>query len=463
MIGLWLALTCCAAGPADALHVGLAEIDVTPPLGGRPVWLAGFQQNRPARGVHDPLLARAVVLKHAATRFALVTVDVVGLQLPTVREIRRRLPGFDYVLVASTHNHHGPDTIGLWGSTPVTSGVDPEYLAWLVQRVVQAVGQADAQAVAVRAEYGTAQDESLLGDSRLPKVYDGLLRVLAFRRVDGDARAGILVQWNCHPEVLGRGNQLLTADFPGATVAALREKYACPVAYFSGTVGGLMSPPGGLFRDPQGRPLPDDTFDYCQRYGEAVARLAERALETARPIVLSPLRAWTRPVTIPLDNPYYLLARGLGVIDRPARAWTGDFEQVVEPPQGKPPGKLAVETEVAYLRLGELHVACIPGEIYPELVYGQYPSSAEPGVDFPDAPLESPVMKLLPGEKTLLLGLANDEIGYLIPKRQWDQVPPFAYGRTKSQYGEINSCGPEAAPIILRALAHRVREAQERE
>jgi hypothetical protein len=59
----------------------------------------------------------------------------------------------------------------------------------------------------------------------------------------------------------------------------------------------------------------------------------------------------------------------------------------------------------------------------------------------------------------MLLGLANDEIGYIIPKRQWDQAPPFAYGRAKDQYGEINSCGPEVAPILMRALANRVREA----
>ena len=36
--------------------------------------------------------------------------DVVGLFLPSVERIRKELPGFTYVLVSSTHNHHGPDT-----------------------------------------------------------------------------------------------------------------------------------------------------------------------------------------------------------------------------------------------------------------------------------------------------------------------------------------------------------------
>ena len=41
--------------------------------------------------------------------------------------------------------------------------------------------QADSQAsLPVTAAYGTAEDESLLGDSRLPIVKDGVLRVVRF-------------------------------------------------------------------------------------------------------------------------------------------------------------------------------------------------------------------------------------------------------------------------------------------
>jgi hypothetical protein len=149
------------------------------------------------------------------------------------------------------------------------------------------------------------------------------------------------------------------------------------------------------------------------------------------------------------------------VLRRDGRRWTGNGEELGDPlgAQESAERVMAIETEVAYLRLGELHVAAIPGELYPELVYGQFQTPAEPNADFPDAPLEQPVAKIMPGPKWMLLGLANDEVGYIIPKRQWDQAPPFAYGRAKSQYGEINSCGSEVAPILMQALANRVREA----
>ena len=59
--------------------------------------------------------------------------------------------------------------------------------------------------------------------------------------------------------------------------------------------------------------------------------------------------------------------------------------------------------------------------------------------------LDNPQLR---GKHRMLIGLSNDEIGYLLPKRQWDAEKPFCYGRSKAQYGEINSVGPEAGPII---------------
>jgi hypothetical protein len=90
----------------------------------------------------------------------------------------------------------------------------------------------------------------------------------------------------------------------------------------------------------------------------------------------------------------------------------------------------------------------IPGEIYPELVLGKVQDPVDPGADFPNAPIEPAIYLQLKSKHRMIIGLGNDEIGYLIPKRQWDETPPFCYGLKKAQYGEENSVGPEAAPII---------------
>jgi hypothetical protein len=406
-------------------------------------------------------MARCVVLHDGEKKFALAAVDLVGLQYPETRRIREKLTDFDYVLVASTHNHEGPDVIGIWGRNPFSRGADDDYLNLVVERVVEAVRSAESQLTEVSAAFGTAEDESLLRDSRQPYVFDGVLRAILFRRASDGRPAGVLVQWNCHPESLGSKNTLLTADFPWATIAALEKRYQCPVVYFSGAVGGLMAPPGGRLKNEQGEMFDDGNFEFAQFYGEQTAKLAIKAIDQAQPTQLAPMHVSARPIAIPLQNPVYGAARSIGVLQRESRVWTGDAQKLGQPVPllEKFDGMLAVETEVAYLKLGELHVAAIPGELYPELVYGRFQEPADPAADFVDAPLEPHVATILPGDKWMVLGLANDEIGYIIPKRQWDQAPPFAYGRPQSQYGEINSCGPEIAPWIMQALANRVRDA----
>ena len=67
-----LPLLCLLAGcqqpsrsvsPAQSFSVGVAEIDITPPVGYR---LAGYFNERLATGTHDPLHAKAIMLRQGA-------------------------------------------------------------------------------------------------------------------------------------------------------------------------------------------------------------------------------------------------------------------------------------------------------------------------------------------------------------------------------------------------------------
>ncbi len=157
-----------------------------------------------------------------------------------------------------------------------------------------------------------------------------------------------------------------------------------------------------------------------------------------------------------MDNKYYLLGRQLGVLKREAFIWNGDPAKADRADPKEYKKRLCLQTELAWLQLGQLSVAAIPGEIYPELVLDKVQDPPDPGADFPNAPIEPAIYQQLPGPHRMMIGLANDEIGYIIPKRQWDEKPPFCYGRTKAQYGEINSVGPETAPILCDAFQKMV-------
>ncbi len=436
------------AAAAGEFTVGFGESDITPELGKKPVYLAGFGHNRKATEVHDPIMVRAVVMADGDEKIALVTVDVVGLFLETVQTIREQLPGFKYVLVSATHNHEGPDTMGLWGANPFTSGVDPKYMKQLIAGCVDAVKIADKNRQPSAVHVGAARDPELLHDSRLPIVKHDELVVLQFREPRTGQSRGLLVQWNNHPEALDSKNTQITADFPYYVVKYLRESHKCPVAYFTGTVGGLMTPLGLPVKDEKGQKLADGQFAKADRYGFLVAQLAEKALKNSVPITLTPFDIRTRDILIPVENKNFQLGFQIGVLKRKMYVWDGDPtpKKWIETKDIQQP--VAVKTEVGYLQLGGLEVAAIPGEIYPENVLGKVQNPADPGADFPDAPMEPAIYAQLKSPHRMLIGLANDELGYFIPKRQWDVKEPFCYGLKKAQYGEINSVGPEAAPII---------------
>ena len=89
------------------------------------------------------------------------------------------------------------------------------------------------------------------------------------------------------------------------------------------------------------------------------------------------------------------------------------------------------KTEIDAFRLGPIEMLCIPGEVYPEIVDGGVESPE--GADYPGEPIEVPPLRpQMKGELNLVFGLANDEIGYILPKTQWDTKSPFTYGRDKA-------------------------------
>ncbi|HLN28777.1 MAG TPA: hypothetical protein VK395_13615 [Gemmataceae bacterium] len=444
---------------ASTLKAGFGEADITPQLGKKPVYMAGFGQNRQATGVHDPLKARAMVFNDGGHKIAIACLDVVGFFHPNVVHVRAQLPGFAYVLVSSTHNHEGPDTLGLWGRNPFVSGVDPAYLQFVESQIVKAVHEADATAAPVNPRLGTARGPELLHDGREPYIKHDELVALQFLDPKSGKPRGLLVQWNCHPETLGDKNTRLSTDFVGPTVKYLHERFGCPVVYLTGTVGGLMTSLNVDIRNEAGKPLADGTMEKTERYGHLLGELAERALSVSKEVKLTPLAARSRNIYLPLDNPMYRLARKIGVLNREGFLWENDLYKATPTKDTSLETRTCLQTEIGWMRFGDLEVALIPGEIYPELVLSKVQDPPDPGADFPDAPIEPGIYQQMKGPYRMIVGLANDEIGYIIPKRQWDEKPPFCYGRKRAQYGEVNSVGPETAPIICRAFKDLV-EAQ---
>ncbi len=445
MLRLALLLCALAAAYGDGLRAGAAKITITPDLSRGPVYIAGFGRNRVATGIHDDLWFRCLAMEAGKT-LVVCAADSIGLFMDDVQKIRdqaiERLGQPADIVVAATHDHEGPDTMGLWGPALGKSGINDEYNLYLVDRAADTIAAAVKSMRPARirlAKVKNAELDSYVHDTRPPVVLDTELIAMAVEDADGK-RIATLVNWANHPETVGSKNTLVTADYPGYLYARLEKLAGGTAIFVNGAIGGMMSPLGAKVVDPKTRrEAAEESFRKAEIIGTRVAELAHEALRGAPPARVERVDFKEEQIEIPVTNQGYHIAAKAGVFKN-RKAFTE---------QG------GTRTAAGFFRLASaeqavLECALVPGELYPELSVGGIERLE--GADFPAAPEEPAIKKMMRAPFRMLVGLADDEIGYIIPKAEWDEREPWLKGAAKRWYGEVNSVGPEAAPRITAAL-----------
>jgi hypothetical protein len=486
-----LLVTCLSALPASAeLRAGFGRASITPDApdtwtdidgDGRftsndkwedrngngkfdAVWMAGFQHKRAAAGVHDELEAVAAVFDDGTTRVGIVTADVVGLShtfVESVRAAHQEKLGLDYLVVHATHNHQGPDTQGIWGGGYLTTGRDDAYMAKLRARMGEALAAAVAGLAPAKLEVAeiTGRDRRIgTTDTRGPMVIDDGIRVALLREAAGPGVLGTLVNFGNHPELLWNLNIQLTADIVGYARRGLaggldydgslyKPGLGGTALWLTGNIGGLITtgPETGVLDLRSGEAIAAPSFEKARAQGYAIA---EAVLDTVAAggltAVADPrVRVHHRVFEIPVTNRPLVFGAAIGVLDRDVKHGWG----------------ARTETEVALVEVGDLWIVCVPGELYPEIAVGGIVNPE--GADYKLEPVEVPPLRsAMTGRVNMMVNLANDAIGYIIPKSEWDVSRPYLYGAKEDTYGEVVSAGPDTARLVHGALMELFAEAK---
>jgi len=416
-------------------------------------WLAGFQNQRPASGVHDDIWARSIIWDDGTTRIAMVVLDAIGFFHDDVIDVREMVAAknweIDHVIVASTHNHEVPDLMGLWGGGFLKSGVNARYMKFVKEQAVKCVGKAIST---MRPSFlklskidSTAAD--LVRDSRPPYVLDNAIYLMQFVDAHSGQPFGLLMNWGDHPETAGSDNLQITADFAHYWLEGIengiiyngkvKEPGIGGIAVFAnGAIGGLMTSLGCDVYDPWlDKSFKKSNFDKDRAQGNRLAKLVLDQLKTGQweTIETASITLAAKSFMFDLDNFIFKIGGAFGVLDR----GFVEFNKL--------------RSEVDLMVIGPAWILTLPGEVNPELVNGGIEVPA--GADFPGPPVEIPVFReMMQGKYNFVIGLANDEVGYIMPRTQWDVDEPFTYNYKKRPYGEINSLGPETGPILHREV-----------
>lgn len=281
------------------LQAGLQRVNITPPIG---TPLGGYAARKSvSQGIHDDLHATALVLQERKLSLALVTADLIGLPEEMVENIRSfvwsstGIPPSN-VLVAATHTHSGPDL--LFGHQGLASEAyimvlaetlaGSVYAAWRnLQPAKIGVGQGWVEGIGVNRR-------TLTGIPVDPRV--GVLRV---DRDDGPR--GVLINYTCHPVVLGPDNLLITADYPGYVVQVVERAFGGGVmAMFTNGAAGDINTGHSAELSALGETIPGRTFQRAEQLGIRLAGEVLKVIETIETDSNTFIAVGTKKISFPL-------------------------------------------------------------------------------------------------------------------------------------------------------------------
>lgn len=454
-------------------------------------WIGGFQNARAATGVRgaelglrgegDGLWARALALSQGHTSLVIVALDSVGTMYDDALAAREAVAAagldVDHLVVHSTHVHEAPDMMGIWGPSITETGYDPDYATQIHQAIVEATAEALDARVEVSMELGQADATdywsngiaNLIRDSRDPVVIDPRVGVARFAARDGRTVAS-LVHWANHPETVADDNTLFTSDYAHALRRTVedgvkwgeeppRDGVGGTTVFINGSVGGMMTSLGAEVVDPLGQVWSDASFEKADVVGQLVGEMALDALEEAEPVDLPELWLRTEQLYLPVDNTGFQAMFLLDVLAH-RNIYNWDPDQPID--EGNIP---EAQSEVNLIGIGPLRILSMPGELLPELAIGGYDGAwVPPGGELVDpdnpnppdlstAPTGPYLEERVGGDPTWILGLGNDEIGYIIPEYNFIVADAGAYifEAEGDHYEETNSLGPRTAGLLQEA------------
>lgn len=436
---------CPSKAKSEYFSLGYAKEEILPAdINKKKYYIAGYGENKPAKGVLDAPQTHAVWIDDLSGKggIVIVSVDAVGILRNDVNRLRARLKDFAMlsgcrsINIVTTHNHAGIDTMGIWGPLPL-NGKNPKYMELVFSQTEKAVKRAYAERKKGKLYMGKIEVPDMQEDIRTPIVYSKTLTRLRFVPEDG-TKETYIINFASHSESLQGCNELVSADFPCYLRRRILEKSGAETLYCVGAIGGMIS-----MEIPDEKVIRDNGNDFSESTKSIGYKLADYALSIKEDdeILLKPkIGSITREVYVKAENTILLAAAKIGLLD------ATEYRM----PDGS---GLVLKSEISYFEIDSLKILMLPCEIFPELVYGGYLPSEESATGCGNEINPVPLKEIV-GDDVMIIGLANDELGYVLPPNDFilhEYAPYFEDGRDiheRRHYEETNSLGPDTAKII---------------
>lgn len=414
-------------------------------------FIAGYDSNNKAEDVLDDMFARAFFIDDNKGNGGVIfcSIDAVGMSRKDINDIRKlvlvsnEIGKLKSLNICCTHSHSAIDTQGLWGEKIYKSGKNTEFMNELKKKTANAIIEAYKNRADGKLYFSKIETEDLQYDCRTPETYDKNLNRIHFVPDDKEKKEIFIVNFASHAELLGSKTKKVSADFPCYMIREIEENHKnCEVVYLNGAIGGMISAKEikAVYRNTI------DCEEYTKNFGKTLGELvlSLNDEEEIEPII----NVKSKQINVPVNNFVLTLARLLKVLNN-------DFI--------KTKTNAYVISETGYLVFGNKQIALflIPGELFPELYNGEFLNS-ETSANSCEAEY-TPLIKMTDIKNNFVVGLCNDELGYIIPKNDFylnNETPYINSGNDhlkRNHYEETNSVGPKVAETILHTFEEFIK------
>jgi neutral ceramidase len=390
----------------EGITANVVSIDITPPLEMK-YTLGGYgeRMNKPAEGIHDPIMAKALVLKNNDKKYAIVTIDILGLpsnvKTDLLKQIAAKGWSAENLMLLPSHSHGSLEMAAINSKNvfgvPQIGIFQPELLDFFIGKLEALMVAADQNYRVVKIGTGSAKLDGLNRNRRGDKTVDNELTVTRVDLVNGQPLAA-LVNWTAHPTFIGGDDMLVSAEWPGYLQSEMEKTIGrgVTVMYYNGAEGD-QSP---VYRGQGG------AYEKIQNYGKIIA---EKAISVYNSVQ-------TKKETG--------LSYNYKVIDLPEQVAHPDFMETGGAEYGLNEQTVKVIMDalgpksvgLGSVRIGDFILVGIPGELVAEL-----------GIKIKDSLKNDKVKHVAIG------GMANEWISYILTEDEY--VNGGGYESSVSFYG----------------------------
>jgi hypothetical protein len=411
-----------AQGADEArLEVGAALLPITPPVG---MPMAGYYSKRLATGVHDDLYAHALFVTDGKTEAAWVVCDIISVDGKTVAGARKRIESrtgipADHVMVSATHTHTGPlyhgTMPGLTEQEKETVGpMQKAFVERLTQTIADAVVKARESKRPARLEAGVGEEKGLSFNRRF-HMKDGSVKtnpgrgnrevvraagpidprvaVLAFRAEGSTCPMATVVNFALHCDTIG-GTEI-SACYPSFLYRRMWNEFGKEhVPFFAqGCCGDINHIDVSTTRSLKG-------FAEGERIGSRLAGDVIEILKQAKAAGGAPVAVSLARVTLPIQK---YSAEEVAAAKKAIETKQQFLDEVKAHKiiSAASIAKDSIDTDVQVIRIGDVAIVGLPGEIFVELGFH--------------------VREHSPFKTTIVTELANDAIKYVPTKKAFGE------------------------------------------